>query len=136
MTKHLRKGGHFLQFDCTVSRKSKGKMLSKLRVLEIGRRTGSSLSKIAEILNKQLRGWINYYGKVYLKGMSPIFYYTNHGFIPFVIYNATLNSTVIFFKFKTENVRIALAIVRLSNEVIVKNNKNLWGIMVGNWYKL
>ena len=75
MTKHLRKGGHFLQYDCTVSRKSKGKMLSKLGVLEIGRRTGSKLSKIAEILNKQLRGWINYYGKVYLKGMSPIFYY-------------------------------------------------------------
>ena len=56
------------------------------------------------------------------------------GLIPIVIYNVPLNSTVIFCKFKAENVRIAVAIVRLSNAVIVKNNKNLWGIMVGIWY--
>jgi len=75
MSKRLKKGGHFLQFDCTVSRKSKSKMISKLRGMRIGNRTGSSLSQIADLMARQLRGWINYYGKIYLKGMSPVFYY-------------------------------------------------------------
>ena len=75
MTKCLKRGGHFLQFDCTISRKSKREMISNLRDLQIGRRTGTNLDQIARLFACQLRGWINYYGKINLKGLSPVFYY-------------------------------------------------------------
>lgn len=75
MIRHLKRGGHFLQFDCTISRKSKGKMLSYLRDLQIGRKTGSTLEQISRMFDKQLQGWINYYGKINFRGLSPVFYY-------------------------------------------------------------
>ncbi|GJM61199.1 group II intron reverse transcriptase/maturase [Persicobacter diffluens] len=75
MSKKLKRGGHFLQFDCTVSRKAKLRMINQIRALRIRRKTGGTIQQIAQSLNDTIRGWVNYYGKVRLKGLSPVFYY-------------------------------------------------------------
>ena len=75
MSKRLKKGGHFIQFDCCLSRKSKGRMLESIRELKIARKTGSRLQQIADSLAPKIRGWVGYYGKVDLKMLSPVFYY-------------------------------------------------------------
>ena len=61
-----------------MSRKSKKRILSDLRKMELHRKTNSSLQSLAKILNPKIRGWINYYGKIRMKSLKPVMYYLHH----------------------------------------------------------
>ena len=78
MTMRLKKGGHFLQYDCMMSRKAKKRILSDLRTMQLHRKTNSNLQDLANRLNPKIRGWINYYGKIKMKSLKPVFYYLHH----------------------------------------------------------
>ena len=74
----LRAGGNFLQYDCKMSGKSKKRILSDLRTLQLHRKTNSNLEDLALLLNPKIRGWINYYGKIKRKSLNPVFYYLHN----------------------------------------------------------
>jgi RNA-directed DNA polymerase len=46
----------------TMARKAKGR---QIRAWHLNRRSGSDLSGLAQGINPQVRGWINYYGAFY-----------------------------------------------------------------------
>jgi len=81
----LKRGGHFLQFDCIMSRKSKKRILSDLRDMNIHNKTRSDLQGIAILLNPKIRGWVNYYGKIKRKSLKPVFYYLHHRIIKWIL---------------------------------------------------
>jgi hypothetical protein len=81
----LRKGGHFLQYDCIMSRKSKKRILKDLRDLNFHNRSQVGLQEIAILLNPKIRGWINYYGKINRRSLKPIFYYLHHRIIKWIL---------------------------------------------------
>ena len=57
--------GFFVSFNpamSTKARKAKGK---QIRAWHLNRRSGTDLSGLAEAINPQVRGWINYYGRFY-----------------------------------------------------------------------
>jgi group II intron reverse transcriptase/maturase len=58
-----RKGLFFLGFDLGISNKAKKRIRAELRGLCLHRRTLSSLSELAALLNPKLSGWWRYYGK-------------------------------------------------------------------------
>jgi RNA-directed DNA polymerase len=62
--------GYFVGFIPAISaaaRKAKGR---QIRAWHLSRRTGMDLSSIAEDINPQVRGWINYYGRFYRSELS------------------------------------------------------------------
>ena len=81
----LRKGGHFLQYDCKMSRKSKKRILSDLREMQLHRKTNSNLQDLANRLNPKIRGWLNYYGKIKRDSLKPVFYYLHHRLIKWIL---------------------------------------------------
>ena len=81
----LRKGGVFLQFDCKMSRKSKKRILSDLRQMELHKKSQSTIQDLAIMLNPKIRGWINYYGKVKRNSLKPVFYYLHHRLIKWIL---------------------------------------------------
>ncbi|MGH2508771.1 MAG: reverse transcriptase domain-containing protein, partial [Ktedonobacteraceae bacterium] len=44
-----------------------------IRDWQLSRRTQTSLDALAEELNEQIRGWLNYYGKFYPSALDPLF---------------------------------------------------------------
>jgi len=78
MTMKLKKGGHFLQYDCIMSRKSKKRILQELRDMKLHRMTNINLQDLATRLNPKIRGWVNYYGKIKMKSLKPVFYYLHN----------------------------------------------------------
>jgi hypothetical protein len=57
--------GHFVSFSLAMSTKAiKAKGL-QIRAWHLNRRTGTDLSGLAEDINPQVRGWINYCGALY-----------------------------------------------------------------------
>jgi group II intron reverse transcriptase/maturase len=77
----LKKGGSFLQFDCIMSRKSKVRITQMLRKLDFHNKTQRTIQDLAILLNPQIRGWINYYGKINRRSLKPVFYYLHHRLI-------------------------------------------------------
>jgi RNA-directed DNA polymerase len=57
--------GYFVSFSPAMSSKAKKAKGLQIRAWHLGRRTGSDLSRLAEDINPQVRGWINYYGRFY-----------------------------------------------------------------------
>jgi len=60
-----RQGKLFTGFNPGVSRKSLKRMNESIRELNINRRTQSTMSELAEMINPMVRGWIAYYGSFY-----------------------------------------------------------------------
>lgn len=81
----LRKGGHFLQYDCIMSRKSKKRILKDLRELNFHNKSQFGLQDIAILLNPRIRGWLNYYGKINRRSLKPIFYYLHQRIIKWIL---------------------------------------------------
>ncbi len=81
----LKRGGSFLQFDCKMSRKSKKRILQSLRKLAFHRKSQIGIADIARLLNPKIRGWANYYGKVSIRSLSPVFYQLHHRIIKWVL---------------------------------------------------
>nr|WP_276977135.1 group II intron reverse transcriptase/maturase [Ferrimicrobium acidiphilum] len=57
--------GFFVNFSPAMSAKAKKAKGKQIRDWHLNRRSGTDLSGIAEEINPQVRGWINYYGAFY-----------------------------------------------------------------------
>ncbi len=57
--------GHFVSFSPAMSTKAIKAKGQQIRAWHLNRRTGTDLSGLAEDINPQVRGWINYYGAFY-----------------------------------------------------------------------
>jgi RNA-directed DNA polymerase len=62
--------GFFVNFLPAMSAKAKKAKGSQIRAWHLKRRSGSDLSGLAEDINPQVRGWINYYGAFYRSELS------------------------------------------------------------------
>jgi RNA-directed DNA polymerase len=57
--------GYFVSFAPAMSTKAKKAKGQQIRAWHLNRRCGTALSGLAEEINPQVRGWINYYGAFY-----------------------------------------------------------------------
>jgi hypothetical protein len=57
--------GYFTGFSPAISAKAKKAKGRQIRAWHLNRRSGTDLSSLAEAINPQVRGWINYYGAFY-----------------------------------------------------------------------
>ena len=57
--------GYFVSFSPAMSNKAKQAKGQQIRAWHLNRRSGTGLSSLAEGINPQVRGWINYYGAFY-----------------------------------------------------------------------
>ena len=57
--------GYFVSFAPAISAKAAKAIGQKIRAWHLNRRSGTDLSGLAEEINPQVRGWINYYGAFY-----------------------------------------------------------------------
>ncbi|WP_459213169.1 group II intron maturase-specific domain-containing protein [Aquimarina rhabdastrellae] len=81
----LKKGGCFLQYDCTMSRKSKKRILRELRDMKLHTKTQCNLQDLAIMLNPKIRRWIHYYGKIRRNSLKPILYYLYHRILKWIL---------------------------------------------------
>ena len=68
-----RNGIFFVSFLPAVSDQAVKSIRAKIRSWRIHRNSDKSLKDLAGILNPQIQGWINYYGRFYKSALSPIF---------------------------------------------------------------
>jgi len=66
-------GQLFLGFDLAISRTSRNKIIEAIRETNFHRWTTAKVERIAEKLNPQIAGWLNYYGKYRRWELSGIF---------------------------------------------------------------
>jgi hypothetical protein len=66
-------GGLFTGFGCTISQKAQSRITDGWKSLKLHRHSENKLQDIANRLNPQLRGILNYYGKVNLAGLRSLF---------------------------------------------------------------
>lgn len=57
--------GYFVSFSPAMSTKARKAKGLQIRAWHLSRRSGTDLSGLAEDINPQVRGWINYYGRFY-----------------------------------------------------------------------
>jgi RNA-directed DNA polymerase len=57
--------GYFTGFSPAISHKARKAIGTQIRAWHLNRRSGADLSSLAEAINPQVRGWINYYGAFY-----------------------------------------------------------------------
>ena len=65
-------GERFVGFVAAVSQKARKAMSRKIKEWELKKLVPLTLEEIAEEINPQVRGWMNYYGTYYRSAMSPI----------------------------------------------------------------
>jgi group II intron reverse transcriptase/maturase len=75
----------FLSYDCAISRKSENKIVEVFRKLKFHRWTSFDLSRISQVLNPKIRGWINYYGKFKMQKLSRIFMILNERLVRWAV---------------------------------------------------
>jgi RNA-directed DNA polymerase len=68
-----------------MSRKSKKRILGTLKELAFHKKSQSTIQDLALMLNPKIRGWINYYGKVSKKSLTPVFYHLHHRIIKWIL---------------------------------------------------
>ena len=66
------RSGYFVSFSPAMSTKAIKAKGQQIRSWHLNRRTGKHLSGLAEAINPQVRGWINYYGAFYRSELYPI----------------------------------------------------------------
>jgi RNA-directed DNA polymerase len=62
--------GFFVSFSPAISTTAKKAISQRVRAWHLNRRSGTDLSSMAEEINPQVRGWINYYGAFYRSELS------------------------------------------------------------------
>jgi len=70
-------GKHFVNFSPAVSNTAKTRMRREMRSWRVARRSDKSLTDLALMFNRQLQGWINYYGRFYKSMLYPVFRHFN-----------------------------------------------------------
>ena len=63
--------GYFVSFSPAMSIKAKKAKGQQIRAWHLNRRSGTNLSGLAEDINPQTRGWIDYYGAFYRSELYP-----------------------------------------------------------------
>jgi RNA-directed DNA polymerase len=84
-TRSKRDGKFFLGFDCGISLKARKKIVAEIRSTKFHRWSTAAVEEIAKMLNPQLRGWINYYGKFRMKEMHGIFRRLNMRLVKWIL---------------------------------------------------
>ena len=64
------KRGYFVSFSPAMSTKARKAVGQKIRAWHLSRRSGTDLAHLAEQINPQVRGWVNYYGAFYRSELS------------------------------------------------------------------
>ena len=64
--------GYFVNFLPAISTQAKKAKGKQIRDWHLNRRTGTDLAGIAQAINPQVRGWINYYGVFYHSELVPL----------------------------------------------------------------
>jgi group II intron reverse transcriptase/maturase len=72
MSKKSQRGGMFLGYDCTVSKKSYSKLVGEIRETHFDR-WAKSWGDIATLLNEKIRGWVHYYDKYRRYALTSVF---------------------------------------------------------------
>lgn len=85
LSKKLKLGGRFLQYDCKMSRKSKLRILQTLRDLHLNSKHHWSIQALANLLNPKIRGWIRYFGAISPRSLKPVFYYLHHRILTWIV---------------------------------------------------
>lgn len=67
--------GTFLGFNCELSMKSRGRIISEWKRSEFHRKSNLTLQKLTNILNTKSQGIINYYGKMNKTSVGKLFRY-------------------------------------------------------------
>jgi len=75
----------FLSYDCAISQKSENKIVEVFRKLKFHQWTSFDLSRIAQVLNPKIRGWINYFGKFKMHKLSRIFMILNERLVRWAV---------------------------------------------------
>ncbi len=70
-------GKHFVNFSPAVSSETKTRLRREMRRWGVARRSDKTLTDLALMFNRQLQGWINYYGKFYKSMLYPVFRHLN-----------------------------------------------------------
>ena len=58
-----RRGKRFMGFNPSINKSGKKSIMDKVKDWSLNKRMGFELSSIAKLVNPQIRGWINYYGR-------------------------------------------------------------------------
>ena len=72
-----RHGKHFVNFSPAVSSEAKTRMQREMRSWGVARRSDKTLTDLALMFNRQLQGWINYFGRFYKSMLYPVFRHLN-----------------------------------------------------------
>ena len=67
-----KKGGMFLGITCVISQKSQTRITQGWKKLKFHRRTNMTIQDIAKLINPQMRGIIQYYGKINLYSLGSL----------------------------------------------------------------
>jgi RNA-directed DNA polymerase len=70
-------GKHFVNFSPAVSGEAKTRMRREMRRWRVHLRSDKTLTDLALMFNRQLQGWINYYGRFYKSMLYPVFRHLN-----------------------------------------------------------
>jgi RNA-directed DNA polymerase len=70
-------GKHFVNFSPAVSGGAKTRMRREMRSWGVHCRSDKTLTDLALMFNRQLQGWINYYGRFYKSMLYPVFRHFN-----------------------------------------------------------
>jgi RNA-directed DNA polymerase len=70
-------GKHFVNFSPAVSGEARTRMRREMRSWSVHCRSDKTLTDLALMFNRQLQGWINYYGRFYKSMLYPVFRHFN-----------------------------------------------------------
>jgi len=70
-------GKHFVNFSPAVSGEASKRMLREMRSWRIAPRSDKTLTDLAQMFNREIQGWINYYGRFYKSRLYPVFRHFN-----------------------------------------------------------
>jgi RNA-directed DNA polymerase len=70
-------GKHFVNFSPAVSGEVKTRLRREMRRWRVNCRSDKTLTDLALMFNRQLQGWINYYGRFYKSMLYPVFRHFN-----------------------------------------------------------
>ena len=73
-----RKGKIFLSFSPAMSRKAEKRIKEEIRKWGLPNKTRSDLKTLAKMINPQVRGWINYYGKFFRSSLYSVIEYIEY----------------------------------------------------------
>ena len=73
MSKKSNRGGMFLGYDCEISMKARKRVIEQWKTMDFHRNTTLTLQAIAEKVNQQSRGIIQYYGRMNILAVGRLF---------------------------------------------------------------